>query len=185
MRYSQFSISSVIQERNGAELTLSRTLISQVLICSVHKKEGCISVLVRVFHRNRTTSMCVCMYEAVVGGFVLRKRLLWLFAQSCLTLCDPMYCSPPGSSIHGLCQARILEWVAISFSRGSSRPRDRTQVSRLAGRQKQMQADALTSEPPGKPLSGHRGWQVHNLQNELSLWRPKKNQCCILSPKAI
>jgi len=37
-------------------------------------------------------------------------------AQSCLTVCDPMYCSPPGSSVHGVFQARILEWVAISFS---------------------------------------------------------------------
>ena len=51
-----------------------------------------------------------------------------------LTLCDPMGCSPPGSSVHGILQARILEWVAISFSRGSSRPRDRTQVSHIAGR---------------------------------------------------
>ena len=40
-----------------------------------------------------------------------------LLAQSCLTLCDPMDCNPPGSSVHGLLQARILEWVAISFSR--------------------------------------------------------------------
>ena len=55
-------------------------------------------------------------------------------AQSCLTLCDPVDCSPPGSSIHGILQARILEWVAISFSRGSSQPRDRTQVSRIARR---------------------------------------------------
>ena len=45
-------------------------------------------------------------------------------AQSCPTLCDPMDCSPPGSSVHGIFQARILEWVAISFSRGSSPPRD-------------------------------------------------------------
>ena len=44
--------------------------------------------------------------------------------QSCPTLCDPMDCSPPGSSIHGIFQARILEWVAILFSRGSSQPRD-------------------------------------------------------------
>ena len=43
-----------------------------------------------------------------------------LIAQSCLTLCDPMDCSPPGSSVHGILQARIQEWVAISFSRGSS-----------------------------------------------------------------
>ena len=55
-------------------------------------------------------------------------------AQSCPTLCNPMDCSPPGSSVHGILQARILEWVAISFSRGSSQPRDRTQVSRIAGR---------------------------------------------------
>ena len=55
-------------------------------------------------------------------------------AQSCLTLCDPMDCSLPGSSVHGILQARTLEWVAISFSRGSSRPRDRTQVSYNAGR---------------------------------------------------
>ena len=55
-------------------------------------------------------------------------------AQSCLTLCDPVDCRPPGSSVPGILQARILEWVAISFSKGSSRPRDRTQVSRIAGR---------------------------------------------------
>ena len=55
-------------------------------------------------------------------------------AQSCPTLCDPMDCSLPSSSIHGILQARILEWVAISFSRGSSRPRDWTQVSRIVGR---------------------------------------------------
>ena len=55
-------------------------------------------------------------------------------AQLCPTLCDPVDCSPPGSSIHGILQARILEWVAISFSRGSSRPRDGTQVSHIAGR---------------------------------------------------
>ena len=55
-------------------------------------------------------------------------------AQSCPTLCDPMACRLPGSSLHGILQARVLEWVAISFSRGSSQPRDRTQVSRIAGR---------------------------------------------------
>ena len=54
--------------------------------------------------------------------------------QWCLTLCDPVDCSLPGSSIHGILQARILEWVAISFSRGSSQPRGRTQVSRIRGR---------------------------------------------------
>jgi len=51
-----------------------------------------------------------------------------LVTQLCPTLWDPMDCSPPGSSVNGISQARILEWVAISFSRGSSSPRDRTQV---------------------------------------------------------
>ena len=55
-------------------------------------------------------------------------------AQSCLTLCDPMDCSPPGSSIHRIFQARVLYWVAISFSRGSSRPRDWIRVSCIVGR---------------------------------------------------
>ena len=55
-------------------------------------------------------------------------------AQSCPTLCDPVDCSPPGSSVHRILQAGILEWVAISFSRRSSQPKDWTQVSRIAGR---------------------------------------------------
>ena len=50
------------------------------------------------------------------------------FAQLCPTLCDPMDYSLPGSSVHGILKARILEWVAIPFSRGSSRPRDQTPV---------------------------------------------------------
>ena len=55
-------------------------------------------------------------------------------AQVCLTLCNPVDCSLPDSSVHVIFQARILEWVAISFSRGSSRPRVWTWVSRAAGR---------------------------------------------------
>ena len=55
-------------------------------------------------------------------------------AQLCLTLCYPMDCSLLGPSIHGIFQARVLEWFVISFSRGSSQPRDRTQVSCIVGR---------------------------------------------------
>ena len=52
-------------------------------------------------------------------------RNMWvLVAQSCLTLCDPMDFSPPGSSVHGTIQAKILEWIAIPFSKGISRPRN-------------------------------------------------------------
>ena len=70
-------------------------------------------------------------------------------AWPCLTLCDPKDCSPPGSSVRGVFQARMLEWVAISSSKGSSRSRDRTHIScvkipAVAGR-------FLTTAPPGKP----------------------------------
>ena len=57
-----------------------------------------------------------------------------LVAQLCLTLYGPMDCSPPGSSVHGILQARTLEWVVVPFPRGSSRPRDQTLVSHTAGR---------------------------------------------------
>ena len=69
----------------------------------------------------------------------LQRSWVWGFAgsevtQSCPTLCDPMDCSLPGSSIYGIFQAGILEWVAISFSRRSSQPRDWTRVSHILGR---------------------------------------------------
>ena len=55
-----------------------------------------------------------------------------VLTQSCLTLCGPVDCSLLGSSIHGIFQARILEWIAISFSGGSSQPRDQTCVSSVS-----------------------------------------------------
>ena len=73
-------------------------------------------------------------------------------AQLCLTLSDPMDCSPPGSSFHGIFQARVLEWVAMPSSRGSSQPRDRAQVLALAG-------GFFATESPGKPRS-HVGWDL-------------------------
>ena len=72
-----------------------------------------------------------------------------LSLQSSLTLFDPMDCSPPGSSVHGILQARILEWVAMPSSRGSSQPRNQNFVSCdscIAG-------GFFTTEPPGKPVS--------------------------------
>ena len=60
--------------------------------------------------------------------------IIILVAQSCLTLCHPMDCSLPGSSVHRILQARILEWVAISFSRGSSWPKDQTWISCIEGK---------------------------------------------------
>ena len=98
-----------------------------------------------------------------------KKVKVLVVTQSCLTLCDPMCnpmdCSSPGSSVLGILQARILEWVAISFSKVSSQPRCRTWAP---------QADSSPSEPPGKPSYGnthteindHLGLKFHILEFE-------------------
>ena len=65
------------------------------------------------------------MRERIQNAACMHAKLL----QSCPTLCNPMDCSLPGSSVHGILQARKLEWVAMSSSRGSSQPRDQTCVS--------------------------------------------------------
>ena len=72
-------------------------------------------------------------------------------AQSCPTLRDPVDYSPPGSSVHGIFQARILEWVAISCFRGSSRPRDQTQVSHVSCIGRRVLYHFATWEAPVSP----------------------------------
>ena len=72
--------------------------------------------------------------------------------QSCLTLCNAMHCSPPGSYVHGILHARILQWAAMLSSRGSFQPRDQTQVSCLL----HWQAGSLPLGPSGKPLPTKR-----------------------------
>ena len=79
----------------------------------------------------------------------------YLVVQSCLTLCDPMDCSPPGSSVHGISHARILEWVAISSTRRSSQPRDWTCISCLAGR------FFFTTGPPRKPSPTSEHFEIY------------------------
>ena len=92
-----------------------------------------------IFLGYKITADVDCSHEIKRCLLLGRKALTNLevkwseVTQSCPTLCDPMD-SLPGSSVHGILQARILEWVAISFSRGPSWPRDRTQVSCIAGR---------------------------------------------------
>ena len=81
------------------------------------------------------------------------------------TLCDPMDCSPPGSSVHGILQARILEWVA---SRGSSQPRDRTRVSCIFC----FAGGFFITEPPGK--LAHT--QLHFFKSHTGLFSSKKKK---------
>ena len=67
-----------------------------------------------------------------------------LVAQSCPSLCDHVDCSPPGLSVHGILQTRILEWVAIPFSRDLPEPG-------VKPRSTALQSNSLPSEPPGEP----------------------------------
>ena len=85
---------------------------------------------------------------------------------------DPMDCCPPGSSVRGILQARILEWVAIPFSRESSWHKDQTLVSRIAGRF----TDSLPSEPPGKLLGEDENalkldYSDSWLHNTVNIWK--------------
>ena len=84
-------------------------------------------------------------HSKVMGVLALNSNFYWDLAlnqprcvcsvtKSCPTVCDPMDCSPPSFSVHGIFQARVLEWVAIPFSRGSSRPRDGNHASYIGRR---------------------------------------------------
>ena len=75
-----------------------------------------------------------------------------LVTQSCPTLCEPLDCGPPGSSVHGILQARVIEWVAISSSMGSSWLRAQTQVSCIAGRFFTIWAALETPTSPTKVI---------------------------------
>ena len=79
----------------------------------------------------------------------LLQSVWWVRAKSCLTLCNPLDRSPSSSSVHRISQARILEWVVISSSRGSSQPRDRSCISYISA----LAGGFFTTRPPGKPTA--------------------------------
>ena len=90
-----------------------------------------------MIHSKYQVKIWTCKINLSTVDYLISKRSIveWVkVAQSCLTLWDLMDCNPPGSSVHGILQARIGEWVAIAFSRGSSPPRDQTWVSCILGR---------------------------------------------------
>ena len=95
------------------------------------------SCLLQLECKLHEVRVCVCFvhwYIPSLENKAYHMMCVCEVAQSCPTLCDSMDCSPSGSSVHGILQARILEWVAISFSRASSWPRDWTRVSHIVGR---------------------------------------------------
>ena len=91
-------------------------------------------------------------YSSTIIYMWLSNTQCTLDSQLCPTVCDPKDCSEPGSTAHGILQARILEWVAIPFARGSSWPRDWTQVSCIAGRFFTLWATRASYEEPANSL---------------------------------
>ena len=80
--------------------------------------------------KKKSTCKWTCIVQTLV---VQGSCCCCLVAKLCLTLCHLMDCSPPCSSVHRIFQARVLEWVAIPFSRGSSQPKDQSRISCLTG----------------------------------------------------
>ena len=117
----------------------------------------------------------LCKYFLQVSKYIPACMVL---LQSCLILCGPMECSPPGSSVHGTLQARILEWITIPFSRGSSQPRDHTWVSCSSYIARRF----FTAEPPGKPQIYYYPLLSHRKISISSKWFPtlffKPNWAC-------
>ena len=96
---------------------------------------------------------------------------LWVLGvQSCLTLCDPLYYSLPGSSVYGILQVKILEWVAIPFCRESSRPRDLTQVSCIARRLLIVRITSLPFEGRSKLQEAELQKKEMNLHCAPTVW---------------
>ena len=100
-----------------------------------------------------------------------------LVARSCPTLCNPVDCSLPTSSVHGILQAKILEWVPILFSRGSSQPRDRTWVCYMAG----IFFTIWDTKEAHTPLKAH--FEVLSLiKSSQALWTPTSTSDLNVSP---
>ena len=113
-------------------------------------------------HGMVTSRTQVLSYSRIDNRWIMDSYVVWVpvcvraqLLQLHQTLCDPMDCTPPGSSVHGILQARILEWVAMPFSRGHSWPRDWIHVFCIAGR-------FFTPEPLGKPYTWGHNLNGHN-----------------------
>ena len=130
----QRTLKSLLQHNSSKASILQCSDFFTVQLSHPYMTTGKTIALTRRTFVGKVMSLLLNMLSRLVVTFLPRSESESEVAQPCLTLCDPVNCSPPGSSIHGILQARILEWVATSFSRASSRHKDRTQVSRIAGR---------------------------------------------------
>ena len=126
---------SVLILRDGVLWSAERALLTLLLSGGVGRGElGANHYLLKVWVRWEKKRWFWFVYLFLSSVLLWLKVKKVLAAQLCPTLCDPMDYSPPGSSVQGILQARILRWVAMPSSRGSPQPRDWTQVSCIAGR---------------------------------------------------
>ena len=128
----QGTVQSLLQHHSSKVSILQHSAFFTVQLSHPYTTTGKTIPLTKWTFVGKVMSLLLNMLSSLVITFLPRSESE--VAQSCPTLCDPVDCSLPGSSLHGILQARILEWVAISFSRGSSQPRNQTWVSRIAGR---------------------------------------------------
>ena len=131
-QFCEYWISNFISQiRNATQIEVKWAWAPSQYVAEL-EFEG--NLITELWFLNLLSLNSCCWIQAISEVLELSCESESEVAQSCLTLCDPMDCSPPGSSVHGIFQAGVLEWVAVSFSKGSSQPRDRTQVSHTAGR---------------------------------------------------
>ena len=139
------SIYSTVRTRDRVEPVWETMGSTERAVCELYSPEGRVSgcvegtgpgieLKVSCPHPAPTKQDMKCLWQLGMRRVVPTTAWNICVSQSCLALCNPMDCSSPGSSVHGSLQTRILEWVAIPFSRGISQPRDRTWVSCIASR---------------------------------------------------
>ena len=138
---------------------MEKSLYSAIIGLYVGIRSCCLIVLFRSF-------ISLLIFCDVVVQIIMLIRNKVSVARSCLTLFNPMDCGPPVSSVHGILQGRILEWVASPFSRGSFRPRFPA-----------LRVDSLLSEPPAKYFSNK--YRFIQDQQEIAIWglQPWKAMC--------
>ena len=117
----------------------------KLLYLNLYKHCNIYSYIVPYILNYSTIYSVLAMYHVTISDM---SAAACSVTQSCQTLCDPMHCSPPGSPVHEIFPARILEWVVISYSRGSSWPRDRTRIYCVSCSDRQIIYHWATWEAP-------------------------------------
>ena len=115
---------------------------------------GCCALFQGIFPTQGSNTNLLHLLHWQVGSLPLAPLGMANSLQSCLTLCDPMNCSPPGSSVYGIFQPRILEWIAMTSSKGSPNPRIKP-VSLLSPASPALQVDSLPLGATWEALYGY------------------------------